>query len=46
MVLLGVRTGMEVSRPDEISLPPDGRGTKRPDDQDRRPDACDLSVWF
>jgi hypothetical protein len=41
-----VRTGMELSRPDGIGLCPDVRGTKQPDDQDRRPDALDLSAHF
>jgi hypothetical protein len=37
---------MELSRPDGIGLCPDVRGTKQPDDQDRRPDALDLSAHF
>jgi hypothetical protein len=46
MVPLGVRTGMELSRPDGIYLRPDACGTQRPDDQDRRPNARDQSAHF
>jgi len=37
---------MELSRPDSISLRPDARDTNRPDDQDRRSDARNLSACF
>jgi hypothetical protein len=45
-VLLGVRMGMELSRPNRISLRTDTRGTKWLDNQDRRADARDLSAHF